>query len=107
MTDASGLVRHLGYADSLNVAISICLTYTLIFTCIRIHLRRNGFGSDDVVVILATITALVHFATSYASLTAGLGKPYDMLTGSLSQLSSVRISLHTKVQRLQLTKTDC
>lgn len=88
-TDESGLVHHLGYADSLNVAISICLTYTLIFTCVRIHLRRSSFGADDVVVIFATIAAMVHFATSYACLTAGLGKPYDMIKNNISQLSSV------------------
>jgi hypothetical protein len=32
---------------------------------------------------------MVHFATSYACLTAGLGKPYDMIKNNISQLSSV------------------
>jgi hypothetical protein len=88
-TDKSGLVHHLGYADSLNVAISICLTYTLIFTCVRIHLRRSSFGADDAVVVVATIAAMAHFAASYTCLTAGLGKPYDMIKGNLDRLSSV------------------
>lgn len=91
-TDKSGLVHHLGYADSLNVAISICLTYTLIFTCVRIHLRRSSFGADDVVVVIATLTALAHFAASYTCLTAGLGKPYDMIKANIGQLSSVSSS---------------
>jgi hypothetical protein len=89
-TENSKLVHHLGYADSLNVAISICLTYTLIFTCVRIHLRRSSFGADDAVVIVATMAAMAHFAASYACLTAGLGKPYDMIKGNLDRLNSVR-----------------
>lgn len=89
VTDNSGLVRHLGYAESLNVAISICLTYTLIFTCVRIHLRRSSFGADDAVVIVATIAALTHFAASYSCLTAGQGKPYDMIKENLRRLNSV------------------
>lgn len=88
-TDKSGLVHHLGFADSLNVAISICLTYTLIFTCVRIHLRRSSFGADDAVVVVATIAAMAHFAASYTCLTAGLGKPYDMIKGDLDRLNSV------------------
>ena len=52
----SGLVQHLGYVDSLNVAISICLTYTLIFSFIRVYLRKGSFGSDDAVVIAATVS---------------------------------------------------
>jgi hypothetical protein len=87
--DNSGLVHHLGYADSLNVAISICLTYTLIFTCVRIHLRRSSFGADDAVVVFATLAAMAHFAASYTCLTAGLGKPYDMIKSNLDQLNSV------------------
>jgi hypothetical protein len=89
-TDKSGLVHHLGYADSLNVTISICLTYTLIFTCVRIHLRRSSFGTDDAVVVVATMAAMAHFAASYTCLTAGLGKPYDVIKGSLDRLNSVR-----------------
>lgn len=88
-TDNSGLVHHLGYADSLNVTISICLTYTLIFTCVRIHLRRSSFGADDAVVVFATLAAMAHFAASYSCLTAGLGKPYDMIEGNLGRLNSV------------------
>ena len=88
-TDNSGLVHHLGYADSLNVAISICLTYTLIFTCVRIHLRRSSFGADDAVVVIATLAAMAHFAASYTCLTAGLGKPYDMVKDNIGQLNSV------------------
>ncbi|KAK6002844.1 hypothetical protein QM012_001594 [Aureobasidium pullulans] len=91
-TDNSGLVHHLGYAESLNVAISICLTYTLIFTCVRIHLRRSSFGADDAVVIVATIAAIVHFAASYACLTAGLGKPYDMIKEHIGRLNSRTIA---------------
>ncbi|CAD0111909.1 unnamed protein product [Aureobasidium uvarum] len=91
-TDNSGLVHHLGYADSLNVAISICLTYTLIFTCVRVHLRRNSFGVDDVVVIVATVAVIAHFAASYACLTAGLGKPYDVIKENIGRLSSTAIA---------------
>jgi hypothetical protein len=88
-TDNSGLVHHLGYADSLNVAISICLTYTLIFTCVRIHLRKSSFGADDAVVVFATLAAMAHFAASYTCLTAGLGKPYDVIERNLGRLNSV------------------
>ncbi|KAG9943998.1 hypothetical protein KCU85_g8255, partial [Aureobasidium melanogenum] len=91
-TDNSGLVHHLGYAESLNVAISICLTYTLIFTCVRIHLRRSSFGADDAVVIIATLAAMAHFAASYACLTAGLGKPYPMIEEHTHRLSSRTIA---------------
>ena len=102
-TDASGLVRHLGYAQSLNVAISICLTYTLIFTCVRIHLRRSSFGLDDAVVVVATVAALAHFATSYTCLTAGLGKPYDMIKENIGQLSSVSLAREVNFEAHELT----
>ncbi|THX81008.1 hypothetical protein D6D05_04324 [Aureobasidium pullulans] len=35
---------------------------------------------------------MVHFATSYACLTAGLGKPYDMIRNNISQLSSTAVA---------------
>lgn len=47
--------RHIGYVDGLNVAVSICLTYTLGVTALRVYIRRRLYGWDDAVVACATV----------------------------------------------------
>lgn len=47
--------HHIGYVDGLNVAISLCLTYTLCVTLLRGWIRRRLYGWDDIVVAIATV----------------------------------------------------
>lgn len=56
MTDSLGVVQHVGYVDSLKVAISICLTYTLLVSGVRIYLRNSKYGLDDLFLVIATVS---------------------------------------------------
>lgn len=47
--------HHVGYVDGVNFTISICLTYTLCVTFLRVWIRRVLFGWDDLVVGAATV----------------------------------------------------
>lgn len=53
MADSSS--QHAGYIDGVNLTISICLTYTLCVSAIRVWIRRRLYGWDDIVVGAATV----------------------------------------------------
>ncbi|KAK5131889.1 hypothetical protein LTR08_000477 [Meristemomyces frigidus] len=86
--------QHVGYQDSLNLTISLCLTYTLCIACVRIWIRKGAFGADDLVIAAATILTLCHSAASYAALASGLGTPWSSLakTGDLRSLDDASIA---------------
>ena len=86
--------QHIGYQDTLNLTISLCLIYTLCVACVRIWIRKGSFGADDLVIAVATILTLCHSAASYAALAAGLGIPWSNLSRSddSSSLNAVRLS---------------
>lgn len=54
--DGSGVVQHVGYVDTLKVTTSICLTYTLLVSGVRIYLRNRQYGVDDLFVVVATVS---------------------------------------------------
>ena len=85
--------HHRGYQDTLNLTISLCLTYTLCIACVRIWIRKGAFGSDDLVIAVATVLTLCHSAASYAALAAGVGIPWSSLlrTDDISSLDAVRL----------------
>lgn len=57
MSDQSiPLVKHVGHVDSLSVATSICLTYTLLIFGLRLYIRNNSYGIDDGFVTFATVS---------------------------------------------------
>jgi len=52
---SSELVHHVGYSDSLSVTISISLTYTLLILGLRLYIRNESWGVDDICVSFATV----------------------------------------------------
>lgn len=41
--------------DVLKITVSLCLTYTLCIAFLRVWIRRNIFGIDDYVALVATV----------------------------------------------------
>lgn len=89
------MIRHLGYSDSVNLTISLCLTYTLCISGIRIWIRKGAFGADDLVIALATLVSLGHTAADYVALAHGLGTPWTHIVKDerLSILNDVSFKL--------------
>lgn len=97
--------EHSGNTQGLNLAISLCLTYTLCIVLVRLWIRKGAFGTcfgfglalantagyDDLVVLVTTIFSLGHTAADYVALSDGLGKPWQELIaeGHLSALNNV------------------
>lgn len=74
--------RHPGNQDGLSLTISLCLTYVICISCVRLWIRKGSFGSDDIVIAVATVVSFLHTATDYLALANGLGKPWDSIDGS-------------------------
>jgi len=74
--------QHEGYQNTLNLTISLCLTYTLCIACVRIWIRKTAYGIDDFVIAVATLVTLGNTAASFASLSEGLGLPWSKLEQS-------------------------
>ena len=83
--------RHLGFSDSVNLTISLCLTYTLCVSCVRLWIRKGAFGADDIVIAVATLVTLGHTAADYAALAYGIGTPWTHVVNeqSLASLNTV------------------
>lgn len=83
--------QHVGYQQGLNLAISLCLTYTLCIACVRVWIRKGAYGSDDIVIACATVVTICHTAMDYTALAAGLGTPWSRLEqqDSLDMLNKV------------------
>ena len=71
--------HDVGYKDSLTLTTSICLTYTLCVTILRAWIRRSNYGLDDVVIAIATLICLGHFACNYVAIKYGAGAPWSWL----------------------------
>lgn len=86
--------------DGVNLAISLCLTYIICISCLRIWIRRGAFGVDDAVIAVATLLTFGHTAVDYVALSAGLGKSWRGLEdeGKLKSLNAVRIAVHRSCQ---------
>ncbi|GAB7350013.1 hypothetical protein MBLNU459_g0688t2 [Dothideomycetes sp. NU459] len=90
MDASTDVIQHVGYTDSLNVAISICLT---------------KYGLDDLFVGIATLMTLIHFGTSYATLADGMGKPAIILLVSFGRLNTSAVAgVVTFILSLYLSK---
>ena len=74
--------QRIGDENTVNLTISLCLTYTLCIACVRVWIRKGAFGSDDAVIAVATLITLCNAAASYAGLAEGLGAPWLSLEGS-------------------------
>lgn len=93
----AGVVRHrIGYADALKLTTSLCLTYTLLVAGLRTWVRRSIYGVDDIVVSVATVICLGHFAANYAALSYGAGDPWNSISQadvhSLNQASFASVA---------------
>lgn len=86
--------HHLGFSDSVNVTVSLCLTYTLLLSCVRIWIRKGAFGVDDLVIAIATLVSFGHTAADYVALANGLGTPWAHILDdeNLSSLNAVNHS---------------
>ncbi|KAK1073302.1 hypothetical protein LTR74_002011 [Friedmanniomyces endolithicus] len=71
--------RTPGYQDALSLTVSLCLVYILCVAGVRVWIRKGSFGVDDVVIGVATIVTLCHYATSYVGLAQGLGTPWSSI----------------------------
>ncbi|KAK0933468.1 hypothetical protein LTR29_014928 [Friedmanniomyces endolithicus] len=74
--------RRPGYQDALSLTVSLCLVYILCVAGVRVWIRKGSFGVDDVVIGVATIVTLCHYATSYVGLAQGLGMPWSSINNS-------------------------
>lgn len=83
--------RHPGNQDGTLLTVSLALVYVLCISCVRIWIRKGSYGSDDLVVLVATMTGFVHTALDFLALANGLGAPYDAtaVTGTLPVLNAV------------------
>ena len=84
--------QSLGYKDGVNLAISLCLTYTLCLSCVRAYIRKGAYGIDDSVIAVATVISFGHIGADYAALANGLGTPWNHIVeaDSLTTLNTVR-----------------
>ena len=86
--------QHVGYYDGVNLTISLCLTYILCISGVRIWIRKGAYGIDDLVIAIATLVALGHTAANYAALANGLGLSWTKVLreDNIDSLSAVSIS---------------
>lgn len=88
--------RHPGYQDGTNLAVSLCLTYVICISCVRLWIRKGSYGSDDVVIAIATVVSFAHTATDYLALANGLGTPWEQ-TGDSDDLPDLKNSRNLPV----------
>ncbi|KAK3724870.1 hypothetical protein LTR37_000918 [Vermiconidia calcicola] len=99
--------QSLGYKDGVNLAISLCLTYTLCLSCVRAYIRKGAYGIDDSVIAVATVISFGHIGADYAALANGLGTPWSHIveTDSLTTLNTASVAgVVTFVVALYLSK---
>jgi hypothetical protein len=53
---ADGVAVHIGYVHGLQLALALCLCYTLCIVCLRSYIRWRAFGRDDAVVVVSTVS---------------------------------------------------
>lgn len=92
-----------GYQDALLFTISLCLVFTVCVGALRLWIRRNAYGRDDILIGSATLLSFGHFAASFASVAAGLGRKWTRIEASkdvarLNQVSSHRAPMQSRKQ---------
>lgn len=70
---------RLGFEDTLTFTNSLCLAYTLCSGILRAWIRRNTYGVDDAVIVVATCAMFSQFASVYVALDHGAGKPWQYI----------------------------
>ena len=83
-----------GYENAVTYTISLCLVFTICVGLVRVWIRRNAYGRDDIVIGLATLVSFGYTGASYAAVAAGLGKPWSRIKedADLAKLNEVRRS---------------
>ena len=90
------MTSHSGFVDTVNLTISLCLTYVVCISCVRMWIRKGAFGVDDIVTGIATLVSFSHTAADYVALANGLGKRWTGIVrdGTISSLNAVSLSHH-------------
>ena len=83
-----------GYSKGVNLTISLCLTYILCMTGIRIWIRKGALGVDDWVIGAATLVALGHTAADYGAFANGLGLPWRQILDTRNLVALNDVGLH-------------
>lgn len=79
------------HAGSVWIAAILCLVYSVITLSLRGHLRWKMYGTDDYLVVAATVFQLGEVAAVLVGLEHGLGQTEDLLRqGELARASRVR-----------------
>ncbi|XPS76431.1 hypothetical protein M3J07_008480 [Ascochyta lentis] len=78
-------------SKGLQLALSICLCYTLCVLSLRLYVRWKAFGNDDFAILLSTILALVFFGCNYASNAAGLGLPMSTFSSQQEVIEKLNV----------------
>lgn len=83
-----------GYENAVTYTISLCLVFTICVGLVRLWIRRNAYGRDDIVIGLATLVSFGFTGASYAAVASGLGKTWSTIEAekSLEKLNEVRRS---------------
>lgn len=82
---------RLGFEDTLNFANTLCIAYTLCSAILRGWIRRGIYGIDDIVIAVATVATLGHFAANYVALDNGAGKPWHYIEATHDVASFNRV----------------
>lgn len=86
---ASRMPQRNAYGDVVAFTISLCLCFTVCIALLRVWIRRNAYGSDDIVIGVATLVSLGHTGSSYAALSAGLGGKWSTISSEGSNLAQL------------------
>ena len=101
------MANETGYSKSVNLVISLCLSYTILVACVRIWIRKAAFGVDDSIIAFATFITIVHTGADYAAVANGLGSPWKTVVqmDNIGTLNAVSITgVVTFVVGLYLSK---
>jgi hypothetical protein len=77
------------HGDAVAFTISLCLCFTVCIALLRVWIRRNAYGSDDLVIGVATLVSLGHTASSYVALSAGLGGKWNSISRDKDELAEL------------------
>jgi hypothetical protein len=82
------------YGDAVAFTVSLCLCFTVCIALLRVWIRRNAYGVDDIVIGLATFVSLGHTGSSYVALAMGLGGKWTSISKNRTELAKLNQVSH-------------